>query len=139
MADGGGVPGMAAGTVHAIMTGAGLFIPRHHIFTEAFLHSGEMITGIVIGKDIAGNPDRYRSATFKGTGTAGKETGVGKNRTGVFRDCTNDRPSPTEMTGEKQSRVPITDPGHNRVGVITFRVWDRSRAPLITGETFKET
>jgi len=98
---GGGVLGMAAGTAHATMTGAGPIIPTRRISTRAFLRSGEMITEIVIGKDIAGNPDRYRSASFKGTGRAGKETGVGKNKTGVYRDGINAILSPTEMTDKR--------------------------------------
>lgn len=43
MADGGGVPGRAAGTAIIIMTEAGLITEVYRLFTVMFLQAGEKI------------------------------------------------------------------------------------------------
>lgn len=98
---GGGVPGMVTGTALDTMTGVGLIIQTHPIFTGIFLHNGGIITEINGGKDTGGNVEQYLIRNCNATGMAGKKTDDGKNRDGVCRDGTNVPPRNTGMTDAK--------------------------------------
>jgi len=84
MPAGGGAHGTIAGTVHAIMTEAGLIIPMPRHSTGAFPRIGDIITEVTRGRETGGNHSGDRIRTFNATGARGKKTGIGKNKDTAF-------------------------------------------------------
>jgi hypothetical protein len=83
---GGGVRGKDAGIARITTTQVGATIGEFHLFIVKYHHTGEMITGIIVGEDSNGTTSEYLSNKFNGTGRAGKRISIGRSKTpGVFK------------------------------------------------------
>jgi hypothetical protein len=74
---GGGVHGRGVGTAPDTMTEGGVITRECQVFTDIFMRVGEMISGIIGGKDNRGNISGYLTVTFIAIGVPGKKTDTG--------------------------------------------------------------
>ena len=74
----GGVHGVVTGIVRGITTEVGHIIQTSRLFTERCPRIGGMNTGSINGEASHGTTNAFPTRKFKRTGTAGKETGIGK-------------------------------------------------------------
>ena len=89
---GGGVRGKGTGIAPGTIIRAGPTIKGSPPFIRGYRPVGEMITGIIVGKDINGTTSESLTRKFNETGTHGKRAGIGKsNKPGESKDYNPER------------------------------------------------
>ncbi len=83
---GGGVRGKDVGTDHIITTEVGCIIAAYRLLTGVSIRAGEMISESICGKDSGGTIGACPIKNFNAIGVAGKETGIGNETDGEYKD-----------------------------------------------------